>query len=370
MSRQARERIVVVQQPSDYHSMSRRTPMYQDEYDDEDDYDDYGDEGSYEEEDDYGDERSDDYVDAPLPAVNEYNPDEEEHVKKEQLYQVQYREFYFPLTGSLDKLHRCKSLLVSKPSEALHHRLKQTTSMTNRSNPTEENTSGNLDRMIIVDAKQIHIANAYPRTWMYTVNNKLLVPNMLTPHGTECTNVIIAGTVPQDTKRSIFSPNAIMTAELLRKWERCDAEMVDEQFKFLPGQPTCLMLTKDINGRDSVAVDLLKRNPKAFPKFNLYEALRNQLPDMPYTPVPTDIGREMVAFMKKEVASIAERFVSAKDIAVRWAPADGQDLNSAATLVGESATLASNKQNEYKKIIQNTHYEAGVVLGVWYLPVQ
>ena len=336
MSRQARERIVVVQQPSDYHSMSRRTPMYQDEYDNEDDYDDYGDDadGSYEDEDDYGDERSDDYVDAPMaPVNNDYNPDEEEHVKKEQLFSVQYREFYFPLAGSLDKLHRCKSLMISKPNEGLHHRLKQTTSMTNRSNPTEENTSGNTDRMILVDAVQKHIANSYPRTWAYTVNNKLLVPNMLTPHGTECTNVIIAGTPPQDTKRNIFSPNAIMTAELLRKWERCDADMVDEQFLFPPGQPMCLMLTKDVNGKDSVAVDLLKRNPKAFPKFNLYEALRNQRINMPYTEVPADIGREMITFMKKEVAAIAERFVSAKDIEVRWTPADGQDLNSAATLV-------------------------------------
>lgn len=345
--------------------MSRRKQqMYQDEYDDEDDYGaDYDDYGADELSDDYddvasadgyGDEASDEFVGGDLNA-DQYDPNKEEHIKQEQLHRVQTVVFSYGLSDSMDMLHRNRHMLVNRMSVGAEIHLKDNTSLTNRSVVTDENTRGNTSRIILVGAEQVYVNNAYPRGWKYTVNEKLLVPN--THHvrtGEMCTGVIGAGAT-MSTRRNIFFPNDIVTIDLLKKWERCDPEMVDDQFMEVDGKT--FMRTRDKNGDNSVAVDLLERNPEAFPGFNLKAALRNELKDIPFTEIPSDISKEMIPFMKSEINNIASRMSGPDHFSVKWAPADGKDLNSASNLVGETTALVGNKQTECRKMVQNAHFE-------------
>lgn len=354
--------------------MSRRE--YDDDYDYEEDYSDYGDE-------DYADDYSDvdhEYVGGDMPddvpvdeEVNDYKPEEEEHVEEKSLFGVQKRILVFRVKGSLEQLNRHKGLTRRRLNERAHRHMKQVTSMTGRANPTDENTSGNLDRIIPLGARVVHKTNPYPKAMGYRFNQSVFVPETLTDDGKRFTGIIEAHQSPSDSNQSIFSPNNIFARRMLEKWERCDVEALEEEFIFkkVNGKEMCLVRVLDGPGlnRPSVAIDLLRTNAKLFPGISATRLMRNRLESMPYSELDPKVGKQLYDYMAGEIEKIKASFISVNDLSMSFHTADGQDWNTFTNLVGEAAALEPNKQGEHKKLVLNSTFEAAVHVELTFIPV-
>lgn len=340
----------------------------------EDEYDDYGDESFYS-----GEDVSEEYVGGDMDGqaeqaeqADDYDPREEEHVDHRALIGVQTKKFIFRAKGTLEQFARRDALTRRRLHERGLRHLKQVTSMTDRSNPTEENTLGNTDRIIPLAARLVHRVNTVPRTLGWQFNKKVLAPQTITDEGKCFTDVLEARTPAGDSDWCIFYPNNIFAQRMLEKWERCDQDSVEDEFIFkkISGKEACLVRVKDDEtGKDSVAITLLKNYNHLFPSLNAREVMRSKLPNMPYAPIPVDVGHRLRDHMKSEIAKIAASFISGKDLTVDFFTEDGQPWNQVSNLVGEAAAIEPGKQGEHKNIVLNTQYEAAVHIEMKFIPV-
>lgn len=242
--------------------------------------------------------------------------------------------------------------------------------MTGRDAPSEDAVAGNLDRIIPLGARVVHKTCQYPKTIGYRFNQNVFVPECLTDDGNRFTGILEAHTQPSDSDQSIFSPSNIFARRMLEKWERCDVDALEDEFimKKVDGKDICLVRVLD-GDKPSVAMDLLRTNPDLFPGIKASAVMRNRLEEMPYSPLPFEVGSKLRDYMAGEIEKIQKSFISVNDLSMSFHTGDGSDWNTFTSLVGEAAVLDPSKKGEHKKLVLNSTYEAAVHVELTFIPV-
>ena len=306
------------------------------------DYDDagYGESAEY---DDMGDE----YAPQEAIAAEVPPPVELEHIRGDQVYELQDLKLAPWFYASIADLARKPELAEWKVPFHLHQEFYKNTAISNRHAPAPEHLKGDLDQIFVTGMRVIEYANGHAQPVEMHIANQL--GKTISIGGKTTFLMLPTEGRANVVNENVHSPVDYMTRNMLKIWEACDPSVLKSEFSSV-GQGADAMPAINIDG---AAARHLRTRPELFGNYQL--DLGRMIPGTRFCMVDKEIGTALYKFMEGTINGIKNNFTSVKDFVITFKPATGKWDNDK-LLVGDQAGLTPDKKivhTERVKLQQN-----------------
>lgn len=300
--------------------------------------------------------------------------DPEGHLQAEDLWGVQTKVFDIttPEGATLEQLAaNAKNGLYWEVPEEMKKLLKQVNKAQNRTNVTESDLDGDLNKALFVSANVISYQSDCPKRLAVDIPG--LVPTVYTSSGrhnfvipAHCGNTVV--------KQSIFEPDNYFTKYMYAHNQKCDLKTLKQHIRFDidPTKQFAAMNTHGVGWK--VLLDNLS-NPDS-PLASAYDAIvaKNEHImsnlDSPYSQlaqVPYQVAEAVYDSIAAPLKEIEKAYVDFENWKVKFSPANKESWNSVNGLVKEATVFGTDSSNFEVEAKLNTPFTAGIQVEIKYV---
>lgn len=292
--------------------------------------------------------------------------DEEGHMQAEELWGVQTRIFDISINASMTELSKTSNKAIWSVGSNMHSDLQNVIASRNRDKATHADREGDLRRCIILNAQVVEQRNDAPVKVGIRINH--LMNRLITDKGAY--NWTIRAHTPTSgvskVQGHIFEPTNIFTKTMYKDLDRMDLHSLDREIKIDEKDKEASISTQGI------AWHILGKNVDN----GMFEDWENEFYRMEAslqqtqarrTFIPYEIAKELKEAMAEPVMQIEKSFVDLSNLQATFFRADGDPWNSVTGLVGESAYLGEDSQDQERSHNLTKINEIGIKLRMDYI---
>jgi hypothetical protein len=329
--------------------------------------------------DDIEDEVQPGYVDAPefgqSNATIAGRIDEEGHLQPQELWGVQKRTFRMDLGEgmTLEKLAACakNGYLWQMPAEQKSY-LKQVGKMTNRSDASDKDLHGDLNKALFLSAKIVGIWNDSPKPIALDIEG--LLPTVHTSTGRHTYVVNPTGGAFTVINKNIMEPDNFFTKRMYEHNMKCDLKTLKQQIRLDHDQDHQVALMDSLGIGWKVLIDNLnaENSPFAAATEAIYTKNRHifEQPDTEHSQlavVPFEIAQQVYNAIAAPLKETEKSYINFSSWKVKFSPANKQSWNSISGLARDAVVYGADSTEIEVQNKLNTPISAGVECEIEYI---
>lgn len=254
--------------------------------------------------------------------------DEDNHLQMEDMYGVQTRYFDISMNASLSECAKNGNNAVWKMNPELMQFMKQTITNKNRSNASNDDRAGNVERITPLAATIVEVCNEHDVP--IGINIPGFVPNTFTKNG-RFLWTIQARTPPTAVNHKVFEPDNFLTRSMYENWRKCDIDQLNREIKFSEDDPQAARMRTDGLAYE-VLIDAVMDG--RFGNSLNAEAIRDAANYSRWVEIDRNVAQQVHDSIAAPLRDIENRFVNIKDFHARFTRADGRPFDSPHGLIG------------------------------------
>jgi len=325
------------------------------------------------------DEAQPGYVDAPQFEQSNASIagriDEDGHIQAQELWGVQKRTFRMetPEDMTLEKLSACakNGYLWQMPAEQKLF-LKQVGKMTNRSEVSDKDLHGDLDKALFLSAKIVGFWNDSPKPIALDIGG--LMPTVHTSTGRHTYVINPTGGAFTVINKNIMEPDNVFTKHMYSHNQKCNLNTLKKQIRLDHDPEKQVALMESLGVGWKVLLDNLRTEDSPFASAldTIYTKNRHiiEQPDLEHSQlavVPYQIAQQVYEAIAAPLKEIERSYINFSSWKVKFSPANKQAWNSISGLAKDSVVYGVDSAEVEVQNKLNTPFSSGVEVELEYI---
>lgn len=316
---------------------------------------------------DVGDEYaySDQYVESKAEEQGMF--DEDGHLQVRDVYGHQKIIIDAKMRGSREQLAKNPSKTVWRPTPAVLDNFKNNNRMTNRSNATDKDRTGDLRKAIILGVRVLDTYSDYDEDVGLHITG--VEPRVITDNS-KFAWTIDGKSGSKTVNQPIHQPDNIFTIEMAKDYAKCNSQSLRSQVRFDMGSDTHANVDTTgfvwhviMNNADRVAewaqhVDDL---------YDIEADRRAGNLKSRFAEIPMPIARYVYDSIDEHLKKIEEAFIDFRNFQVSFHTVDGEDWNQCRGLIGEAAAMGKESKQTLMAVALNKPCRVGAKIEIEYI---